>query len=279
MKVEECIVTVERRSMGGCLDLAFVFAREFSGPLFRLWLICAVPSCVLVWLLASVTTMMLLWSIVIFMFFSSVFSSLLVACIGPQVFGVPISVRASWKAWRKRFWAWFLLSFVTRFMQAISGICFVLPSIFVTSYAGHFPEVLLLEQAPVNSVTRRLSWLAGGGGYSRNLGRLMGLMVFWAVLSCGLFLMLDFLATFLFNSPIFFEKVFGSTANPGDVFSQLLNDDPKVLTAIQLTIWLPYPVIRLAWFFCYLDQRIRNECWDLQLQFGVEAARLEELAV
>ena len=103
--------------------------------------------------------------------------------------------------------------------------------------------------------------------------------MFWAVLSCGLFLMLDFLATFLFNSPIFFEKVFGSTANPGDVFSQLLNDDPKVLTAIQLTIWLPYPVIRLAWFFCYLDQRIRNECWDLQLQFRAEAARLEELAI
>lgn len=29
MKVEECIVTVERRSMGGCLDLAFVFAGVF----------------------------------------------------------------------------------------------------------------------------------------------------------------------------------------------------------------------------------------------------------
>ncbi len=76
MKVEECIVTVERRSTGGCLDLAFVFAREFSGPLFRLWLICALPSCVLVWLLASVSAGMLIWSMVIFLFFSSVFSSL-----------------------------------------------------------------------------------------------------------------------------------------------------------------------------------------------------------
>ena len=279
MKVEECIVTVERRSMGGCLDLAFVFAREFSGPLFRLWLICAVPSCVLVWLLASVAAGMWLWTIVIFLIFSSVFSSLLVGCIGPQVFGVPISVRSSVKAWRKRFWAWFLLSFVMRFMQAITGFCFVLPSIFVTSYAGHMPEVLLLEQAPINSVIKRLSWLAGGGGYSRNLGRLTGLMVFWVVLSFGLFLILDFLATVLFNSPIFFKILFNSSQNMGDVFTQLLYDDPKMLTAIQLTVWLPYPVIRLAWFFCYLDQRIRNECWDLQLQFRVEAARLEELAV
>jgi len=141
------------------------------------------------------------------------------------------------------------------------------------------PEVLLLEQAPVNNVTRRLSWLAGGGGFSRNLGRLMGLMVFWAVLSFGLFLILDFLSTTLFNSPIFFKTAFDSSRSMGDVFSQLLYDDPKVLTAIQFTLWLPYPVIRLAWFFCYLDQRIRNECWDLQLQFRAEAARLEELAV
>ena len=164
MKVEDCIVTVERRSLGGCLDLAFVFAREFSGPLFRLWLICAVPSCVLVWLIASVDAGMLPLSIVIFLFFSSVFSSLLVACIGPQVFGVPISVRASLKAWRKRFWAWCLLSFVMRFMQAITGFCGILPSIFVTSYSGHMPEVLLLEQTPWNSVTKRLSRLSDGGG-------------------------------------------------------------------------------------------------------------------
>jgi len=278
MKVEECIVSVERRSLGGCLDLAFVFAREFAGPLSRLWLICAVPACVLVWTISSVSAGKLLWSIVIFLVFSSIFSSLLVACMGPQVFGVPISVRASLKAWRSRFWAWLILSFVMRFMQAITGFCFLVPSVFVTAYAGHMPEVLFLEQASLNSVTRRLGWLAGGGGYSRNLGRLLGLMITWAVLSFGLFLILDFLATALFNSPIFFEKAFDSYRNFGDRFSQLVNDDPKVLTAIQLTLWLPYPVIRLAWFFCYLDQRIRNECWDLQLQFRAEAVRIEELA-
>ena len=278
MKVEDCIVTVERRSLGGCLDLAFVFAREFAGPLTRLWLICAVPACVLVWTISSVAPRMLLWSVVIFLLFSSIFSSLLVACMGPQVFGVPISVRASLKAWRSRFWAWLILSFVLRFMQSITGFCFVVPSVFVTAYAGHMPEVLHLEQAPVNSVTKRLSWLAGGGGYSRNLGRLLGLMATWGVLSFGLFLILDFLATSLFNSPIFFKIAFHSSMNPGDVFSQLVYDDPKMLTAMQLTVWLPYPVIRLAWFFCYLDQRIRNECWDLQLQFRAEAVRIEELA-
>lgn len=279
MKIEDCIVTVERRSLGSCLDLAFVFAREFCGPLFRLWLICAVPSCLLTWLISSMAAGMLLWTLVIFLLFSSVFSALLVACIGPQVFNVPISVRASLMAWRKRIWAWLLLSFVIRFMQAFTGFCFVVPSVFVTAYAGHMPEVLLLEQASLNNVTKRLSWLAGGSGYTRNLGRMLALMTFWAILSIGLFIILDFLATTLFNSPVFFKILFDSSRDRGEVFSQLLYDSPRVLTAIQLTLWLPYPVMRLAWFFCYLDQRIRNECWDLQLQFRAETTRLEELAV
>ena len=278
MKVEECIVSVERRSFGGCLDLAFVFAREFAGPLFRLWLICAVPSCGLVWLITSRSTDMLVPSILIFLFFSSLFSSLLVSCMGPQVFGVPISVRAAVRAWRRRFWGWLLLTLVTRFLQSISGFCFVLPSVFVTAFAGHLPEVLFLEQAPLNTITTRLSWLSGGGGYGRNLSRVVALLVYWAALSGGLFLMMDLLSTVLFNKPVFLEKAMSGPTDWNDLFLQLALDDPAFLTVVQLALWLPYPVIRLAWFFCYLDQRIRNECWDLRLQYRTEAVRLEELA-
>lgn len=278
MKVEECIVSVERRSLGGCLDLAFVFAREFAGPLFRLWLICAVPSCGLVWLITSRSTDMLVPSILIFLFFSSLFSSLLVSCMGPQVFGVPISVRAAVRAWRRRFWGWLLLTLVTRFLQSISGFCFVLPSVFVTAFAGHLPEILFLEQAPLSTVTTRLSWLSGGGGYGRSLARIVSLLLYWAALSIGLFILMDLLSTVLFNKPLFLAIVASGSTDWRDVYLQLSHDDPNFLTVMQLALWLPYPVIRLAWFFCYLDQRIRNECWDLQLQYRTEAVRLEELA-
>jgi hypothetical protein len=40
-------------------------------------------------------------------------------------------------------------------------------------------------------------------------------------------------------------------------------------------LWIVYPVIRLAWMFCYLDVRIRKEGWDLEIDFRVEARRLE----
>jgi hypothetical protein len=276
MKVEDCIVTVERRSIGGCLDLAFVFAREFAGPLCRLWLVCAVPSCVLVWLTASMFGDLLLpISLSVFMIFSALFNALLVSCMGPQVFGVPISVRAAVQAWRKRFSAWLLLTLVTRFFQAITGFCLVLPSVFVTAFSGHIPEVLLLEQAPLNGVVTRLNWLSLGGGYSRNLSRVVTLTGYWAVLSSGLLMIMDVLASVLLKRPLLFSILFEGSSDWVDRFYQLTVDDPTFLTAIQLALWLPYPIIRLAWFFCYLDQRIRNECWDLQLQFRAEAARLE----
>ena len=49
MKVEDCIVTVERRNVGGCIDLAFVFLRQFLGPLYLLTACFAGPSLFFVW--------------------------------------------------------------------------------------------------------------------------------------------------------------------------------------------------------------------------------------
>lgn len=277
MKVEDCIVTVERRTLGECVDLAFIFTREFAGPIFRIWFACAVPSCLLVWLLTSRHTDMLLPSIIIFLVFSSIFSAVLTAAVGPQVFGVPMSLRAGFRSWLRQLPAWILLTFVTRFFQCLSGFCFVLPSVVVTAYAGHFPEVLLLEQAPLNTVTARLKWLSSGGGSGRNQGRLLSLFGYWFMMATSVFLIFEFVAGTVIGKPIFFARLMGNSSRFAETFAQLVYDDPVFLTALQLAMWIPYPVIRLAWFFCYLDQRIRNECWDLQVQLRAEAARLEQL--
>jgi hypothetical protein len=51
--------------------------------------------------------------------------------------------------------------------------------------------------------------------------------------------------------------------------------DPLVVSALSATAWLVYPLARLAWFFCYLDARIRKEGWDVELAFRIEAGRLQ----
>jgi len=278
VKVEDCIVSVERRTLGGCVDLAFVFCREFAAAILRLWLLCAGPACVLVWCITSVTTDMLLPSLLIFLVFGSIFSALLTACLGPQVFGVPISVRAAVQAWRKRLFAWLFASALIIFFQCLAGFCFVFPAVFVTASAGHLPEILFLENTPLKKINSRLSWLSGGGGYRRNLGRLIELFAYWGSMSSGIFVIMDLLCGTVLNKPLFLARVFSDSGSTGQLWAQVLLDDPLFLTGLQLSLWIPYPVIRIAWFFCYLDQRIRIECWDLQVMLRREAHRLEELA-
>lgn len=274
MRVEDCIVTVERRTAGGCVDLAFVFAKQFAWPLTSLTLCFAVPCTAVVWLITSTMRAdVLIPGLLVFGLFSMLMSGALVAGVGPLVFGVPLSNRAALRGLFSRLLPYVFLGILAR----MSGLCMIVPLLFVMAWCGHLPEVMFLERTPMNQITQRLSWLSKGGGYSRNLGRLMGVTLFWLIFAFGLFMVIDLLAGILFNSPIFF-----GTIAPGPdmraAFASRLIDDPVVVTTLQVSLWLTYPIVRLAWFFCYLDQRIRNECWDLELQFRMEAGRLEEQA-
>lgn len=271
MKVEDCIVTVERRSLGGCLDLAFVFARHFAGPISLLTACFAIPACLLTWLVAeSLRHDVLIPSIVIFAFVHLLYSGALVAAVGPQVFGVRIQVRAALRQLISRILSYGFLAGLAR----LTGFCLVLPLLFVLAWCGHLPEVMFLERTPLNQVTQRLSWLSRGGGFSRNISRLFWLFGFWMGFSLGLFFALDLLSAVLLNTPIFFGTI-GVGPDRWHALTARLVDDPVFVTALLASFWLTTPIVRLAWFFCYLDQRIRNECWDLDLQYRVEAVRLE----
>ena len=275
MKVEDCIVSVERRTVGGCIDLAFVFARQFARPLIGLTLCFAIPSTILVWLVGdSMRRDIAVPSIMIFAFFNMLLSGAMVGTVGPQVFGVPMSTRAALKSLLGRLISYTFLGLLFR----STGFCLVVPLLFVMAWSGHLPEVMFLERTPLNQVTQRLSWLTKGGGYSRNVGRIITITFFWLLFSFGVFLLIDILSGWIFNAPI----CFGTIAPGPDqrlAFQSKIFDDPVTVTWLQISLWITYPVVRLAWFFCYLDQRIRNECWDLELQFRVEAGRLEEQLV
>ena len=278
MRIEDCTVRVERRTAGGCLDLAIVFTQQHIGAIAKLLITFAVPSCMITWWISAGRTDLLLLSTAIFAFFSSLMSATLIATVGPQVFGVPISTSAGTAAVRQRFFSFLLMTSLVRLAQFVLAFCLVVPAILPTAMLGHLNEVLFLERTPIREVGRRLRNLIRGNGFSRNLSRLSGLILFWAICSLGLFVLIDQLAAWVFNVEIFK----GTMINGEDWFEALaasVVDDRSVLLLLQVAVWIPFPIIRLAWFFCYLDQRIRNECWDLDLQFRAEATRLEEQTV
>ncbi len=275
MKVEDCIVAVERRSAGNSFDLACIFLQRFRGPIFQLWLLNAIPSCCLVWLLSSVTTDMLIPSLLIFLFFSSTFSGQLIAGLGPQVFGEPFSAVQAVKTWRKRLLPWLFLTFTIRIGQILGAFCLLFPALMVTAWGGHLNEVFLLEQSSFRGASKRLSWLTQAGGYGRNMRSLSPLLYFWAGITTGVFIIIDLTAGTLLNQPLFLQQTAMGSSQLSLAIQQTLLDSPGTLTLLQFSLWLGWPLIRIAWFFCYLDQRIRSECWDLQVQFRAEAVRLQ----
>jgi len=272
MRVEDCIVAVERRKVGGCLDLAFVFARRFAAPLLKLTACFAVPSVVLSWLVARhLGADVLLPCVLIFALFNTLASAAIVSAVGPQVFGVPMTTSGAFRMLLSRVVTLVFLGTLAR----LTGFCVFVPLLLVMAWCGHLPEVLFLERTPGNQIPERLSTLCRNGGYARNVGRVISLAAFWALFAFGVFLMMDVSSGVLFHRPLFF----GTIAPGPDMRAALAAKvvaDAAVVTALQVSLGLTYPVIRLAWFFCYLDQRIRNECWDLELQFRTEAVRLQE---
>ena len=55
----------------------------------------------------------------------------------------------------------------------------------------------------------------------------------------------------------------------------LLSRDSRCLFVLTGTTLLVYPIARMAWLFCYIDLRVRRDCWDMELKFQQEARHLE----
>jgi hypothetical protein len=106
--------------------------------------------------------------------------------------------------------------------------------------------------------------------------RLVGIGLFFGIVWLVLFLTFDVLCSLVFQVDILIGRM-------GDVdfteqFWDFLGTDPKLLTAATATALLAYPIVRIAWFLCYIDLRVRRDCWDLELGLTREAARLRETA-
>jgi len=97
------------------------------------------------------------------------------------------------------------------------------------------------------------------------------IFIFCSFLWGSLLISLDVAIDFLFQFPIFVSRL-GPEMNE---FGYLIWGDPKVLTLSTFCAFAVYPFGRIAWFFCYVDLRVRRDCWDMELELTREAERLE----
>jgi hypothetical protein len=275
MKLEETTVVIEARSAGACLDLAVLFYRRHARALAPATLGFTLTGALVAYAAARRTEDGLLWSGLWFFMSAPLLAAVLVGASGPAVFGAPFEAARALRAESPR-GAFLFSTLATRIVIAVAGLpCLGLTSIPVAVYYGFLPEVLLLERVPRASARRRVSEIVRST-FSDLLARAAVLSGFTAVAALVLFLLVDQTLFLLFGWPVLLGRLDGGA--PFADLSVLLLSDPWVVALISAAVWSVYPVARLAWFFCYLDARILKEGWDLELEFRIEARRLEAIA-
>ena len=272
MQLDGAQITIERRKTAGCLDLAVVFQREHFARIAVMTGWFAVPTIIIGWLLMSYVDAMASWMVLLlFSCVSPFLGAALVNATGRRVFGDDFEPGEAVRGVGRHFSRLLGYVLLTRFISAIFG-CFILPPLFIICRWGFMTEILYLENAPKKKAGVRLKNLMASV-YSDLVGRALILTFFYAVFVFGFFVLVELFCTVILGFSILWDRLDLLEGN----YANLLLFDPLVSTVIHGLLWAFYPLVRVAWFFCYLDVRIQKEGWDVELDFRIEAQRLEAL--
>lgn len=271
MKLEAATLVLEPRSVGECIDLAVLFYRRHATKLLSLSLLFgAIP--VAAGVVGSSSGTGWLWSGLLFVFVSPFLGAAVVAGAGHHVFGEEFTIKAALRHMRARLGTLALLLPVARLAySAVSVMCWGLLTVPVATRYGFLSEVVILEQLKGYRIAKRCEEILRDM-YLEACGRYTAIAAFAFGVSLILFILIDLGSAVLLGIPVFATKV--SWAMAADDILNLLAYDPLLVGALSATWWLVYPLARLAWFFCYLDARVRKEGWDVEIALRVEARRL-----
>ena len=150
---------------------------------------------------------------------------------------------------------------------------------------GSDVPVFFVEQAALSNMARHLHDRRADELLKGELGdlsfRLLWISVYCSLIWLSLLLTFDALAGHLFGLPIFIGRLKVDMEYAKDIpdavyyaLSFMWNDS-IVVTSMLAVALLVYPLARMAWFFCYIDVRVRRDCWDMELAMVREAERLE----
>ncbi|MDB4614375.1 hypothetical protein OAH18_01665 [bacterium] len=274
MKLDGALFAIERRTMGGCIDLGIAFFREHMATLVGLTSVFAVPCCALVCWLAMTTEDGLYYSLLTFVAVSPLLGAALAAGCGQRVFGDSLTVGGCLaKSW-SRFFTLVGYAIVVRVGGFILVWVLVLPALLLANRYGFIAELLYLEQLPGKRISKRISALTKSY-FTNLLGRMVGIGFFYVIVVIALFTIADTVGTLLLGTPIMFTRATGTGVERFEEMMDLFWTDSLIITVLHAVMWLAYPICRLAWLFCYLDLRIRREGWDIDLDCRIEARRLE----
>jgi len=296
MKLEQLRVPLIPRSNIDCFDLGIMFYGRHLKSMLRLWCWVAVPAMLAAYLGARYQTLHLGHVLTGLFLLTGVWSPLLVGKTSHAVFGEPFDrypangrerqqlARLMVKATGARLLM--LLGFCLMLAGWwIAGIALVLPGCYIGVRSSFFPEKFFLSSMEGRAQDRRTSELIQQE-LGALTGRVFGTALLMVCVVVCLFATVDFFSDLLFQKPILWGQIvsdeFGAYSlqiDSFDEFFDLLFKDPLILAVLAGVILFAYPIVRFAWFFCYIDLRVRGDFWDLELRFQKEVERLQEASL
>ncbi|MBI1349468.1 hypothetical protein GC163_24650 [bacterium] len=276
----EAGITLEPRSIGSCLDLAFRFSCRYLAIFLGLWLSVAGPAMLMTYVVATSSSFGWLAAILTAGLMSPFLAGLLLTHAISIAFCEPLTVSGIYyRAWWMNLKT-LLARIGLRCVQLVLLVTIIPPFLFLI-YTGFQWESRLLkgirkrmhDHRTQDLVQQEFSDLSLRAGACVVCG-----LILWFVLT----MTLDGLCMLLFGvSPVF--GVLAEAADDPwgylDFGTLLLNmatalvTHPLLLSTLVGTFLMTYAWLRLAWFFTYIDLRIREDCWDLELALADEARR------
>jgi hypothetical protein len=279
MRFDQVAIPLVPRNTSNCLDLAVCFLRQYLAPIGALWASVAVPACVLTYVLVERYEFTMWLAIVAFFFATSPLGVLLMSGAAPCAFGEPFTFRGTWARLGWRGIGLLAKGLALRCLIGAGFLLFLFPGWYVAMRTGFF-----VEQAALSNMARHLHDRRADELLKGEIGdlyvRSAGVFIFCALLWLVMLITADFLSKHLLGFPLLFGRLgvdpqYLQDADGVSYAARSLWGDPVVVTAALAVALLVYPIGRLAWFFCYVDVRVRRDCWDMELQIVQEAERLE----
>lgn len=260
MRFDKANIDIRPRTALEVLDLALHFYRNHLGLLSKINIILSLPgllvgSGIAIGLKSPSFALFAFWMLL------PLSSGGIVLVASRKVFGMPLTVKDALTLYRPLAASHFLNRLIHRiFWIPLIPFGLVFSEILRLNWSFS-PMILLLERLEGKQLSLRRRALHRRGGANA-----FGFDLAVLLQSCW------FIAALLFVADLVLSDIF-AVWEFGGLFTAVASNPLKTII-ILMSVLLVSPFVDLAWFFYYLDARIRKEGWDLELGFRSIARRI-----